>query len=77
MIPEHDLVALTVALPEEGLAAGDIGVVVAAHRDGEAYTVEFMNIGGDTVALPTLLAAQVRPIAEDEMTQARPLRTAA
>ena len=77
MIPEHDLVALTVAIPEEGLAAGDIGVVVAAHREGAAYTVEFMNIGGDTVAIPTLLAAQVRPVAQDEMTQARPLQAAA
>ena len=77
MIPEHDLIALTENLPEQRLVAGDIGVVVGVYKQGEAYEVEFMTRGGRTVAVLTLLAAQVRPVAQDEMTQARPLQAAA
>jgi hypothetical protein len=58
----HDSVVLTVDLPNERLAAGDIGTVVHAHRGGEGYEVEFMTLHGQTVAVSTLIAAQVRPV---------------
>jgi hypothetical protein len=76
MIKEHDCVVLTVDLPAERLAAGDIGTVVHIHRDGEGYEVEFMTLDGQTVAVSTLLAGQVRPIAQREIAHARSLAAA-
>lgn len=45
----HDSVVLTVDLPNERLAAGDIGTVVHVHRGGEGYEVEFMTLHRQTV----------------------------
>jgi hypothetical protein len=57
MIKEHDCIVLTVDLPAEGLAKGDIGTVVHVHNGGEGYEVEFMTLDGPIVALA--LSAQV------------------
>ena len=76
MIKEHDCVVLATDLPAEGLAAGDIGTVVHIHKGGEGYEVEFMTLDGQTVAVSTLLANQVRPIARREIAHARALVTA-
>jgi len=76
MIKEHDCVVLTINLPAEGLAAGDIGTVVHIHKGGEGYEIEFVTLGGQTVAISTLLANQVRPIARREIAHARPLAAA-
>jgi hypothetical protein len=73
MIKEHDCVVLNVDLPGEGLAAGDIGTVVHVHRVGEGYEVEFITLDGQTVAVSTLLANQVRPIAQREIAHVRTL----
>ncbi len=73
MIAEHALVALTADVPAERLLAGDVGVVLSVHKGGEAYTVEFMTVGGDTLAVLTLDASCLRPVSRDEMTQARPV----
>ena len=50
-------------VPEEGLYAGDIGVVVerhdvAGHETG--YSVEFFDMLGNTVAVVTLPATALR-----------------
>lgn len=71
MITELDLVVLTRDLPDEGLAAGDVGTVVLVHGGGVGYEVEFVALDGDTVAVVTLPAADVRPIAAREMMHAR------
>jgi len=76
MIKEHDSVVLTVDLAAEGLAAGDIGTVVHVHNGGEGYEVEFMTLDGKTVAVSTLLADQVRPIARREIAHVRSLEAA-
>ncbi len=76
MIPEHDVVALTVDLPEYGLRAGDLGTVVMVHRDGEGYEVEFMTLDGETIDVVTLFASQVRAIEEREIAHARKLPAA-
>ena len=68
---ELDTIVLTEDLPDQGLKAGDLGTVVLVHRNGEAYEVEFVTLGGETVAVVTLSAAQVRPISRDEMPHAR------
>lgn len=73
MIREHDRVVLTADVSEEGLRAGDVGTVVHVHRQGEAYEVEFMTLDGETVAVTTLRASEVRPVSRREITHARPL----
>lgn len=74
MSKEHDCAVLTVDLPAEGLAAGDIGTIVHIHKGGEGYEVEFMTLDGQTIAVSTLLANQVRPIARGAQVSARNVR---
>ncbi len=76
MIKEQDCAVLTVDLPAEGLAAGDIGAVVHIHGAGEGYEVEFITLDGQTIAVSTLLANQVRPIARREIAHVRSLAAA-
>lgn len=60
MIDEHASVILTEDIPDVGLMAGDVGVVVHVHKQGVAYEVEFMALDGDTLTIQTLEARQVR-----------------
>jgi hypothetical protein len=71
MISELDRVVLTIDLPEEGLEAGDIGTVVLVHRDAKGYEVEFTTLDGNTFAVVTVLAGQVRPTQARELAHAR------
>jgi hypothetical protein len=71
MIQELDSVVLATDLPEYGLERGDIGTVVLTHRDGEGYEVEFMTLDGETLAVVSLLASQIRPIGRREVAHAR------
>ena len=71
MIQELDSVVLATDLPEYGLEQGDIGTVVLTHRGGEGYEVEFVTLDGETVAVVSLLASQVRPIGRREVAHAR------
>jgi hypothetical protein len=71
MIQELDSVVLAADLPEHGLERGDIGTVVLTHRGGEGYEVEFMTLDGETLAVVSLLASQVRPIGRREVAHAR------
>jgi hypothetical protein len=73
MIKELDQIVLTSDLPNEGLKAGDVGTIMDIHRRGEAFEVEFMTLAGETVAVTTILASQVRPIGKREITHAREL----
>ncbi|MCC6628591.1 MAG: DUF4926 domain-containing protein [Chloroflexi bacterium] len=76
MIDELASVVLTADLPERGLRAGDIGTVVMVHQQGAGYTVEFLTLGGETVAVVTLPADGVRPVRPDEIAHARGLAVA-
>jgi hypothetical protein len=76
MIKEHDCVVLTANVLEEGLEAGDVGTVVHIHKGGEGYEVEFMTLTGETVAIVTLLAGQVRPLNRRDLAHTRELATA-
>jgi hypothetical protein len=71
MIQELDTVALTRDVPEQRLRKGDPGTVVLVHRDGAAYEVEFVALGGETLAVVTLTADAVRPTAGREIAHAR------
>ena len=71
MIQELDTVALTRDVPEERLRKGDLGTVVLVHKDGAAYGVEFVTLGGETLAVVTLTADAVRPTTGREIAHAR------
>ena len=76
MIKEHESVVLTEDLPVEGLKAGDIGTVVHIHRKGEGYEVEFMTLAGETIAVASLLANQVRTVTRQDIAHVRELQPA-
>ena len=76
MINEHDCEVLLKDIPEEGLKAGDIGTIVHVHNGGTGYEVEFMTLTGETVAVVTLMANQLRPIARRDLAHVRELATA-
>lgn len=63
-------VVLTRDVPEHGVRAGDIGTVVERHSapgvSEEGYSVEFFDMAGNTVAVATLSASDLRqPAAAD------------
>ena len=71
MIEELDTVVLTRDVPEQKLRQGDLGTVVLVHRDRTAYEVEFVSLGGDTLAVITLPADLVRAATAHEIAHAR------
>ncbi len=75
MIKELDDVILACDLPEHGLSTGDIGTVVLVHRGAAGYEVEFTTLDGDTIAVVTLMANQVRPVQARAIAHARELAT--
>lgn len=74
MIKEHDRVVLKKAIPEQGLKTGDVGTVVHVYKKGKTFEVEFLTLHGETVAVATFTASQVRPVLKREITHARLLR---
>ena len=73
MINELDRVVLTEPIPDESLEKGDVGTVVHVYEDRAAYEVEFTMLDGNTAAVVTVEASQVRPISGREITHAREL----
>ena len=71
MIKELDQIVLKKDLPEHGLRAGDIGTVVLIHQNGKGYEIEFAALDGETIAVVTLFANQVRSIKEREIANVR------
>jgi hypothetical protein len=65
VIRELDRVILTDSLPEHHLVAGDIGTVVLIHGDHDGYEVEFVTLNGETVAVTSVRADQVRPVGRE------------
>ena len=75
-IKEHDCVVLTADLPGEHLKAGDVGAVVHIHKDGVAHEMEFMTLAGQTIAVATVEAVDVRPIGKRDISHVRELQAA-
>ena len=73
MIKELDRVILTQDLADHGLKSGDIGTVVLVHKAGKGYEVEFTALDGETLAVTTVMASQVRLAGRREMPHARSL----
>lgn len=76
MLQELDLIVLTRDISEYGLKKGDIGTVVHLYGLGEPCEVEFVNAQGDTVALLTLDAKDVRPLQGREILHVREMAQA-
>ncbi|MEX2287252.1 MAG: DUF4926 domain-containing protein [Planctomycetaceae bacterium] len=74
MIKELDTIVLTEDVAEYRLKRGDVGTVVLLHGDA-GYEVEFISLAGETLAVVSLAADQVRPIGEREIAQARVVKT--
>jgi hypothetical protein len=76
LLAEHEVIVLTQDLPDEGLRAGDVGVVLLAHPGlggvPSGYTVEVTTVTGETVAVVDVAADMVRPAAKQDIRHARP-----
>lgn len=59
MIAEHDIVALTQPMPDDGLNVGDVGAVVHCYSSADAYEVEFLDESGRTKGVVTVQGAQL------------------
>ena len=70
-IREHELVVLTADIPEEGLQKDDVGTVVMVHAGGRGFEVEFSTLSGDTIAVVTVPAESLRPVAPNEIAHVR------
>lgn len=70
MIGELTSVVLTDDVPAHSLERGDVGTIVLVHPAG-GYEVEFVALDGETLAVITLSASQVRPIQQREIAHAR------
>lgn len=70
-------VVLTQDLPDEGLRAGDVGVIVEHHpaREDvrEGYELEFFAAGGQTVAVVSVAATAIREAGSREILSTREL----
>ena len=73
MLAEHSSAVLISELPEHGLVAGDVGVVVHIYRGGEAYEVEFVRYDGSSVGTVTLAAKQLRAAGARDVPHVREL----
>lgn len=71
MIEELERVVLTADVPQYHLTAGDIGTVVDISNDGEEYTVEFLTLDGETVAVVPVLRGNIRRISRGEIAHVR------
>lgn len=70
---ELNTVVLERACPEHGLKKGDVGVIVHTYEGGKGFEVEFVTGNGRTVALVTLKAGDLRPVAGEEIFHVRDL----
>lgn len=73
LLKELELGALRQDLPAYGLVRGDVGTVVLVYDGGEAYEVEFVSADGRTIAVETLSAGQIEPVAGKRILHARKL----
>ncbi len=52
-------------ISEHSLIAGDVGTVVHAYPNDDAYEVEFVTGLGTTIAVLTLMPDDIRPVASE------------
>ena len=59
MLKEHDVVTVTVDVPEESLTAGDVGAIVHCYPVREVYEVDFVDEQGGHKCVATLSGQQL------------------
>lgn len=64
---ELERVALMQDLPEHGLSAGDVGMIVHIYGDHKGYEVEFVTFSGDPAMLVSVYPYQILPLENDEI----------
>ena len=57
--------------PPHNLRSGDVGAIVHVYDGGKAYEVEFVTGSGETVAVETLEAKDIRPLGKSEILHIR------
>ena len=72
---EFDKVVLTENIYTSGLKVGDVGTIVMIHGEGLGYEVEFMALDGETIAVETLKANQIRATRKGEIAHVRKVQT--
>lgn len=68
---ELDTVVLDRDVPELGLQKGDLGAIVHVH-DSDTFEVEFVRASGETQALVTLKAPDLRATTDHDIPAVRP-----
>lgn len=76
MIAEHSYAVLTRDIPEHGLQAGDVGVVIHIHRkpgtgEAEGYLLEVFTVDGVSLDEVSILADALRPALATDRLHAR------
>ena len=71
MFNELDTVVLSHDLKKHGLTRGDVGAVVHAYENDNAYEVEFVTGEGKTIAVVTLTNKDIRPMERQEILHVR------
>ena len=74
MLKEHDRVVLKKDLPADNLRAGDVGVIVHLHREARVFEVEFLALDGNSIAVATVEASQLRAVTAHDVSHARPIQ---
>ena len=82
MIEALSQVVLLVDTPEHQLRAGDVGTIVDVHPgtqgtdDLAGYSVEFVTMSGETMAVLELEETQIRPVRSTDIAHVRELASA-
>ena len=85
MIEELSQVVLLVDIAEHQLRVGDVGAVVdvvdvhpgtSATGNVVGYSVEFVTMSGETMAVPELDETQIRPVHSTDIAHVRELASA-
>ena len=76
MFNELETVVLAHDLKDHNLTRGDVGTVVHCYAGEKAYEVEFVTGEGETVAVETLSATDVRPMRRADILHVRSYATA-
>jgi hypothetical protein len=77
-IVEHERAVVTRDLPDLGLVAGDVGVVVHIHRkpgvhEPAGYMLELFSLDGESLREESVPADAVRPVTANDLMHARPV----
>jgi hypothetical protein len=67
---ELETVVLVKDLPDHRLKSGDVGTVVHVHPKG-GYEVEFVTLGGETLAVVSLTSSDIRRTEKREIPHVR------